>query len=217
MNYMLAATSIYLFTPNGWFDLYAPLVVIAVMLALVIAISMRQGRHAVLEEIVANDNLGPPDAFRGTLVVEENQPGSYLRLRDSTRAARAWRFWYRWIAGAGPQPNFDEVTFDASLQQIELTKKEKHVTFRFSGIAAIRLREKSAGKSGSMWYLELIPREEKAAPFAASAIGNRQTMFERSAAVAKAAARIAAVPVQVVVAGNVWTSGWPPKKRVAAR
>jgi hypothetical protein len=217
MNAMLAAGSLYLLMPGGWFDLYGPFMVIAVMIALLIAVFVRQGRHRVLEEIVGNDDLGPPEAFRGTLVVEENRPGSYLRLRNSTREARAWNFWYRWIAGAGPQPNFDEVMFDASLQQIELTKKEKHVTFRFSGIAAIRLRERSAGKGGSMWYLELIPHEGKAVPFATSSMGNRQTMFERTAAVAKAAARIAVVPVQVVVAGNVWTSGWPPKKRVAAR
>jgi hypothetical protein len=217
MNAMLAAGSLYLLMPGGWFDLYAPSVVIAVMIALVIVIFVRQGRHAVLEEIVANDDLGPPEALRGTLVVEENRPGSYLRLRNSTRAARAWHFWYRWVAGRGPQANFSDVTFDASLQQIELTKKEKPTTFRFSEIAAIRLRERGAGKSGSMWYLEFIPHEGKAVPFATSSMGDRQTMFERSAAVAKAAARIAAVPVQVVVAGNVWTSGWPPKKRVAAR
>ncbi|MGA8871068.1 MAG: hypothetical protein WB460_08015 [Candidatus Acidiferrales bacterium] len=217
MNFMLAATSVYLLTPDGWFDLYVPFLVMAVMIILVIAIFVRQGRHAVLEEIVANDDLGPPEAFRRTLVVEENRPGSYLRLRNSSRAARAWHFWYRWVAGAGPQANVDEVTFDASLQQVELSKKEKHTTFRFSEIAAIRLRERGAGKSGSTWYLELIPCEGKPVPFATSAIGDRQTMFERTAAVAKAAARIAAVPVQVIVAGNVWTSGWPPKKRVAAR
>jgi hypothetical protein len=217
MNLMLAAGPLYLLMPDAWFDLYGPFVVIAVMIVLLIAIFVRQGRHAVLEEIVANDDLGPPEAFRGTLVVEENRPGGYLRLRNSTRAARAWHFWYRWIAGTGPQANFSDVTFDASLQQVELTKKEKSTTFRFSEMAAIRLRERSAGKSGSMWYLEFIPHEGKAMPLAASAIGNRQTMFERTAAVAKAAARIAAVPVQVVVAGNVWTSGWPPKKRVATR
>jgi len=217
MNFMLAAGSLYLLMPGGWFDLYGPFVVIAVMIVLLIAIFVRQRRHAVLEEIVANDNLGPPEAFRGTLVVEENRPGSYLRLRNSTRAARAWHFWYRWVAGTGPQANVDDVTFDASQRQIELAKKERHTTFRFSEITAIRLRERGARKSGSAWYIELIPREGKAVPFATSAVGDRQTMFERSAAVAKAAARIAAVPVQVLIAGNVWTWGWPPKKRVAAR
>jgi len=214
---MLAAGSLYLLMPGGWFDLYGPSVLIAVMIALLIAIFARQGRHAVLEEIVANDNLGPPEAFRGTLVVEENRPGSYLRLRNSTREARAWHFWHRWVAGTGPQAKFDQVTFDAPLQQIELARREKRTTFRFSEIDAIRLRERGAGKSGSAWYVELIPHEGKAVPFATSAVGERQTMFEQSAAVAKAAARIAAVPVQVVVAGNVWTWGWPPKKRVAAR
>ncbi len=217
MNLMLAAASVYLFAPDGWFDLYVPFLVMAVMIILVIATFVRQGRHAVLEEIVANDDLGPPETFRGTLVVEENRPASYLRLHNSTRAARAWHFWYRWVAGAGPQANFDEVTFDASLQQIELTKKEERTTFRSSEIAAIRLRERGAGKSGSAWYLELIACEGRPIPFATSAMGDRQTMFERSAAVAKAAARILSVPVQVVVAGNVWTWGWPPKRRVAAR
>jgi hypothetical protein len=216
MNHMVAAGSLYLLTPGSWFDLYVPFVVIMVMIALVIATFVRQGRHAVLEDIVANDDLGPPETFRGTLVVEENRPGSYLRLRNSTRAARAWHLWYRWVAGTGPQANFVEVTFDASLQQIELKRKEESATFRFSEIAAIRLRERGAGKSGSMWYIELIPCEGKPVPFATSAIGDRETMFEHSAAVAKAASRVASVPVHVVVAGNVWTSGWPPKKGVAA-
>jgi hypothetical protein len=66
----------------------------------------------------------------------------------------------------------------------------------------------------SLWYLELIPHKGRAVGFATSASGDRKTMFERSAAVAKAASLIASVLVQVFVAGNVWTAGWPPKKKV---
>jgi hypothetical protein len=201
---------------DHWFDLYGPFVILAAIIILAISWYLREGRHAILEQIVARSDFGSPAAFRGTLAVEENRPGIYLRLSKSTKEAQAWQFWYRWIVGSGRQPNFDEVTFDASRQQINLTKKEKHKVFEFSGVSAIRMRERGAGKNGgSLWYLELVSHmERKVVPFATSASGDRQTMFERSAAVAKAAALIVSVPVQVVVAGNVWTSGWPPKKPV---
>jgi hypothetical protein len=201
---------------DHWFDLYGPFAILAVIIILVILVYLREGRHPILEQIVARSDFGSPAAFQGTLAVEEYRSSIYLRLSKSTREARAWQFWYRWLVGIGRQPNFDEVTFDASRQEIKLTKEEKHTMFGFSEVSAIRVRERGAGKNGgSLWYLELVSRvEKKAVPFATSASGDRQTMFERSAAVAKAAALIVSVPVQVVVAGNVWTAGWPPKEPV---
>jgi hypothetical protein len=212
MNPMVTVGSLYLLMP-GWFDLYGPFVVIAVMIVLVIIVFVRQGRNAVLEEIVANNDLGPAEAFRGTLAVEENRTG-YLRLRSSTLRARAWRFYHRWLAGLGPQANFDEVTFDGPRQRLYLARKDKQTTREFLEITAIRMRERAGHRGNSAWYLELIPRDGKTVVIATSAIAERQWMFERSAAVAKAAARIVGVPVQVVVAGNAWTWGWPPKKHV---
>lgn len=211
---MLVLGSVHLFQSNDWFKIYGPFAVLAAVIILAILWYLREGRHPTLEQIVAHSDFGSPATFRGTLSVEENRSGTYLRLSKSTKEARAWQFWYRWLVGAGRQANFDEVKFDATQQQIELTKKEKHLTFGFSEVSAIRMRERGAGKNGgSLWHLELIPHKGKAVPFATSASGDRKMMFERSAAVAKAAALIASVPVQVFVAGNVWTAGWPPKKQ----
>jgi hypothetical protein len=212
---MFALELIDSFGSNNRFELYGPFAVLAAVIALAILWYLREGRHAALEQIVVHGNFGSPAAFRGTLVVVENRSGNYLRLAMSTKAARGWQFWYRWIVGSGRQSNFDEVTFDGSRQEIALTKKGKHTAFRFSELSAIRIRERRADKhGGSLWYLELIPHKGRAVPFATSASGDRKTMFERSAAVAKAASLIASVPVQVFVAGNVWTAGWPPKKKV---
>ncbi len=212
---MLALDPIHLLQSGNWLDLYGPFVVLAVIITLAISWYLREGRHDALEQLVAHNDFGTPAAFRGTVDVQENRSGTYLRLSNNTKESRAWQFWYRWLVGIGRQANFDEVTFDASRQQIDLTKNEQHTTFGFSEISAIRMRETRAGKGGgSLWYLELIPHEGKAVPFATSAPGDRKTMFERSAAVAKAASLIISVPVQVFVAGNVWTPGWPPKKQV---
>jgi hypothetical protein len=94
---------------------------------------------------------------------------------------------------------------------IELRKNNKCITINFSELAAVRAREVAGKGVVSVWQLELIPREGKPIPFAASKSGDRKIMFEQAAALAKAASGILGVPVHVFVAGNVWTPGWPPK------
>jgi hypothetical protein len=212
MNSMFSVTAMAI-APGSTFALYAPFVVIAAVVVLTIMWYVREGRHAALEQIVTSRSFGAAAAFRGTLDVEEDRPGTYLRLGKTTKEAGAWQFWFRWIAGSGKQPIYDEVTFDGPGRRVELRKKANCRTFEISEISAIKMRERKAGKNGSVtWRLDLIPREGKSVPFLTSAIGYRKEMFERSAAVAKAAAAIVHVPVQVHVAGNVWTPGWPPKK-----
>jgi hypothetical protein len=73
------------------------------------------------------------------------------------------------------------------------------------------MREIFQGESGSLWHMELLAVEGKNLLFATSARGNRQTVFENSAGLAKTISAITSLPVQVVMAGNVWTPGWPPK------
>ena len=213
---MFALSVLHLVEPEDSFDLYLPFFVIAGMIILLIICYARQRRNPALEQIVAHSELGSPTAFAGTLVVEESRFGEFLRLSRSSKQSRRLHFWYRWIVGAGPQATFPEVEFDAARRQVTLAKKAKQTAFAFSEIAAIRMRERKAGKGGiSVWYLELVTHKGKAVPFAASASGYRKFSFERSAAVAKAAAAIMSVPVQVVVAGDIWTAGWPPKKQAS--
>lgn len=205
-----------LLQPGDWLSLYGPFVGLVVIIILAIAWYVREGRNPALEQIVAHSDFGSPTAFAGTLVVEENRIGEFLRLSRSSKESRRLHFWYRWIVGGGPQAIFNEVEFDVARRQVTLAKKVKQTAFAFSEIAAIRMRERKAGKGGiSLWYLELVTHKGKAVPFAASASGYRKASFERSAAVAKTAAAIMSVPVQVVVAGNIWTSGWPPKKQAS--
>jgi hypothetical protein len=201
---------------DEWISLLAPFAGMAVIIGLVIVWFVREGRNAALEQIVADRDFGDPSKFNGSLAVEEARRGDYLRLSMSTRTARALHFWYRWLAGVGAQAKFDTVEFDASRQQAALSKKEKQRDIAFADIAAIWMREIKAGKNGrSAWHLQIVTRDGKSIPFARSAGNCRSVLFENTAGVARAVAAIVGVPVQVYVAGNVWTSGWPPKKRVA--
>jgi len=190
-------------------------VVLLCIMALVIFLAVqwfvREGRNEVLEQLVVKNDFGPPEAFRGSMVVEECRPGKFLRLSKSTTSARFWHFYYRWIVGIGRQAKFEDVLFDAPRNVVELRKRNECITINFSEIAAIRAREVAGKGFVSIWHLELIPREGRPIPIAASKMGDRRMMFEQAAAVAKAASRIIGVPVFVFVAGNVCTPGWPPK------
>ena len=200
----------------SWFsplvDVVLPFGAIALLILLMVLWFVREGRNEVLEQMVVKNDFGPPEAFRGSMVVEEYRPGEYLRLSKSTTSARLLHFYYRWIVGVGPQAKFADVSFDGPRNVIELRKKNQCITINFSEIAAVRTREVSGGKSfTSNWHLELILRQGRPVPFAASKFGDRKVIFEQAAAVAKAASRIMGVPVHVFVAGNVLTAGWPPK------
>ena len=197
-----------------WVDLYAPFAVMAGMIYFLIAALVRSGRSRVLEESVALDNFGPPTRFRGTLTVEEDRTGNYLRLAGASKQNRRLRFYYRWVVGIGPQAIFDEVIFDRGRSSVEMKTKDKIRSLAFLELSAIRMRERAGGRSGgSIWHLELVSRNGKVIPFASSDWDDRKSGFERSAAVAKAVSEISHLPVEVKVAGNVWTHGWPPKRR----
>lgn len=213
---MFATGAFELLQPERAFELYLPFVIIAAIVILAVGWYMREGRHAALEQIVAHRDFGSPTNFEGTLAVEEYRPQNYLRLNQGDVNSRFRKFWYRWVVGIGPQAAFDEVIFDASRQQVILRKKDKQTALAFSEVRAIRMREKSAGNLRSMWHLQLVTQNNKVLPFATSAVDDRRRAFERSAAVAKAASLIASAPVHVFVAGNIWTQGWPPKKRATA-
>jgi hypothetical protein len=199
---------------DEWISLLAPFAGMAVIIGLVIVWFVREGRNEVLGQIVADRDFGDPSKFNGSLAVEEARRGDYLRLGMSTGTARAWHFWYRWLAGVGEQAKFDTVEFDSSRRQAALSKKGEQREIAFEDIAAIRMREINAGKRGSSaWHLQIVTRAGKSIPFATSAGNYRSVSFENTAGVAKAVAAIVGVPVEVYVAGNVWTAGWPPKAR----
>lgn len=202
--------------PSDWIDLYAPFILIAVLVFFTVLALLRGGRNYALEQIVMQAQFRSLNAFRGTLVVGDNQPGSRLQLSSSTKESRKLRFYYRWIFGSGPQAKFDEVTFDGPGGVVEMRTRGNLASRRFSELSTIRLRERSAGRGGSLWHLELIQCDGKVILFVSSAIGDREIMFERTAVVAKAISGIASLPIQVFVAGNVWTPGWPPKSHTSS-
>jgi hypothetical protein len=192
------------------------LVVAAVIAILAVLWYVREGRNSALEHILARSEFGSPGAFRGTLSVAEHQAGTYLRLSKGTPATRRLQFYYRWVAGKGRQAVFDEVTFDGFRHLVDLRRKDKYTEAGFTAFIAIRMREVAIGRGGgSLWHIELLPREGRAVPFVTSVTGDRRAAFEHTAALAKAVSAIMAVPVQVCVAGNVWTPGWPPKNPMA--
>jgi hypothetical protein len=199
----------------SWFsplvDVVLPFGAIALLILLLVLWFVREGRNEILEQMVVKNDFGPPEDFRGSMAVEEYRPDKYLRLSKSTTSARLLHFYYRWIAGVGPQAKFDDVSFDGPEKVIELRKQNECITINFSEIAAVRAREVAGKGLVSIWQLELVPRKGRAIPFAASKSGDRRLMFEQAAAVAKGASRITGVPVHVFVAGNVWTPGWPPR------
>jgi hypothetical protein len=217
MGFMLASISMAFIWSPDWGDGVGGLVAIAVIIVVALLWYVREGRNAALENLLLQSEFGPPEAFLGTLAVAEHQPGLSIRLCKSTREARLLQFLYRWLVGVGRQAIFDEVTFDGSRRLVELKRKNKHTTAAFSEFLAIRMRE-IAGKRGStLWHVELVPLRGRAIPFVTSKMrADRKTSFEQTAPVAKAASAIMAVPVQVFVAGNVWTLGWPPKNPVAS-
>ena len=193
-----------------------PFVIIVLIIVFAVEWYLREGRNEVLENLLAHSELGPPTTFRGSLEVEEHQPGFFLRLSKSTRAARVLQFQYRWLVGMGRQAIFDEVTFDGPRRVVQFKRKNKVTEAAFSDFSTIRMRE-IAGKSlVSLWHVELISLKSKATPFVTSGTGDRKTTFEDTAPLAKAVSTIMAVPVQVFVAGNVWTPGWPPKNPIAS-
>ncbi len=208
---MLFSMTMALVQSSEYADAIAGLVVAAFLAVLLIVVYLRNGRNSALEHILAHSEFGSPVAFMGTLAVEEYKPGTALRLCKSTKAARILQFKYRWL-GMGRQAIFDEVAFDRAAGAVQLKRKGKNRTAGFSEFSAIRMREIAGHRgAGSVWHVELVPRKGRATPFVTSVRGDRRAAFEHTAPVAKAASAIMQVPVQVYVAGNVWTLGWPPK------
>ena len=195
---------------SDWITLFGPIVVLLAFVALVFWVQSRQKRNEILEQWIALGKCGPAESFIGTLDLSENRPG-LLRLTKSSQRTKWLQFQYRWLTGSSQQATWDEVLFDGSRGVVELKRKEKVTAFPFSRFSAIRLREISQGEGGSLWHMELLAVEGKNVLFATSARGNRQTAFENSAGLARAISSITSLAVHVVMAGNVWTPGWPPK------
>jgi len=168
----------------------------------------RRVRSEALEWWIAEGKCGPVSSFAGTLAVE--QAGSeFLRLVKNDEAARL-QLKYRWMSAISEQADYDEVTFDGSQHVVELKKKDKVIRMPFGRFSAVRMRELSQSDAGSLWHFDLVATDGKNVLFVSSARGDRRTMFENSAGLAKVISAITSLPVQVVVAGNVWTPGWPP-------
>jgi hypothetical protein len=194
---------------SDWLTLFVPVVILALVLLGFWALS-RQKRNEVLEQRIALGKCGPADSFLGTLDISEHRPG-LLRLARISEKTRWLQFQYRWLTGLSQQATWDEVLFDGSRGVVQLKRKAKITSYPFSKFSAIRMREISQGEAGSLWYMELLAVEDKNVLFATSARGNRQAGFENSAGLARAISAITSLPVQVVMAGNVWTPGWPPQ------
>lgn len=197
-------------------DVVVPFASIAILVIGVIAIYFRQGRNRTLEHMIEGGGFGPITNFRGTLAVQESRPGVFLRLNKNSKGRRL-QFFYRWVIGMGPQATADEVTFDASRQSVDLIRGVKKSHRPFVEFSAVRMREDAVSMrrgivmNGSLWHVELVPATGSRLLFLSSEVGNRQRVFERTAAVAKAVSTIMSIPVQVVVDGNAWTLEWPPK------
>lgn len=192
-------------------DAVVGLLIVVALIALVIGIYLREGRNEVLEQLVAQiDSNSQRLVVHGTLAVDEWKPASFLRLRKSTPAARGLQLQYR-LFGLGPQAVLDEVVFDRSRCVVELKRKNKFIRASFSEFSAVRMREISQGRGGCLWHIELVPFNGKPRPFISSVRGERSSIFEHTAPLAKAVSMIMGLPVHVFVAGNIWTPGWPPK------
>lgn len=190
-----------------FFSLFAAILVFILVVAL--TAHFRQQRNEVLERWIAMGKCGPVSSFEGTLGVEQTSP-TFLRLA-STEEARRLQFKYRWLSAIREQASYDEVIFDASRHLIELRHKDKLTSVPFGRFSAVRMRELSQQEAGSLWHFDLVGAEGRNVLFVSSARGDRRTMFENSAGLARAISGITSLPVQVVVSGNVWTPGWPPK------
>ena len=169
----------------------------------------RRPRSEVLEQWIARGKCGPITSFEGTLAVEQAGQG-FLRL-TKTDAAQRLQFKYRWLSAICEQADYDQVTFDARQHVVELKKKEKVIHLPFANLSAIRMRELYQGDSGSLWHFDLLAADGKIVMFISSARGDRRNMFENSAGLAKTISEITSLPVQVLLAGNIWTPDWPPK------
>jgi hypothetical protein len=194
---------------SPWADVLLPFSAIALLIVLAVLWYVREGRKEAHEQIVAKNDFGRPEEFRGSMLVQEYRPSEYLRLAKSTTSARLLQFYYHWIGRVRPQAKFDDVAFNAPWNVIELSKEDESITINFSEIAATRRREGAEQELVSIWHIELIAREAKPIPLAASKMGDRRMMFEPAAVLAKAASRILARPVHGFVPRNVWTAGWP--------
>src|ERR1700730_7973219 len=161
-------------------DVLLPFGAITLLILLLVLWFVRAGRNEVLEQIVVKNDFGPPQKFRGSMVVEQYRLGEYLRLSTRTTSALLLHLYYRWIPGVGPQAKFKDVSFDRMRNLIELRKNNKCITINFSELAAVRVREVAGKGVVSVWQLELIPREGKPIPFAASKSGDRKIMFEQA-------------------------------------
>ena len=199
-------------------DVIFPFAGLALIIFFALLWYIREGRNPALECQLRQNEFGSPHDFDGTLAVEEHRPGSYIRFCKSTKAARNMQFTYRWLIGIGPQAAYDEVSFDRSQRVVEL-KRKNCKAFGFADFQAIRMREVAGGRGGgSLWHVELVPQKGTSPiPFVTSRRGDRRAMFENAVPVAKAVSAIMDIPVQVFVAGNVWTPGWPPKALIDSR
>jgi hypothetical protein len=199
-----------------WPDGLDGLIAIAVILALVVAIYIRQGHNTVLERMLAENDFGLPEVFRGNLIVIDYRPRVFLKLGPDTAPVTWWNRVSRWIWAPKFRPLFvapvQEADFDGSARQITLRTKKGSRLARFNEFSAIRMREFPAGKSlTSFWIIELIPQKGSRIRIVESPHGGRQAAFEYTAPLLKAISAITSLPMQVHVAGNVWTPGWPPK------
>jgi len=194
---------------SGTFGLIAFLVILAFILVVFVVVQRGGGRNEVLEQWIGLGRCGPVGSFEGTLAVEQTGPG-FLRLTKTHQAGRL-KFRYRWLSAIRDQASYDEVVFDRSRHVVDLRKKDKVTSLPFGRFSAIRMREVSQQEAGSVWHFDLVQAEGKYLLFVSSARGNRRIMFENSAGLAKTISEITALPVQVVLSGNVWTPGWPPK------
>lgn len=199
-----------------WFPIpdgvVGPIILLAAIIFIAVLWYVRERRNDTLENLVMQTEFGPPESFRGTLAVEEYQSGRFLRLSASTASSRRLQFWYRWVVGMGRQPVFDEVIIDGPRGSVDLRRKNEHKTASFSEFSAIQMREVARGRDGgTLWHIELVPSNGRPLPFVTSERGDRKAMFDQTASLAKAFSGIMTVPVHVVVAGNIWTPGWPPK------
>ena len=196
------------FFVSEYVSLIAIFAIIAFILSVAFTTHFRQRRNEVLEQWIALGKCGPVSSFAGTLDVEQAGAG-FLRLVKTDEAGRL-QFKYRWLSAIREQADYDEVIFDGSQHVVELKKKNKVIRMPFGRFSAVRMRELSQSEAGSLWHFDLVAVEGKYVLFASSARGNRRLMFENSSGLAKAISTITSLPVQVVVAGNVWTPGWPP-------
>jgi len=201
---------------SDFLDLYGPLIVLAVIIVTLISIFKRQGRNAVLEQMLSVGDFGSPEAFHGRLVVQEHRQGVYLQLGPDSVPTTWWKAFNRSMLDLNYRPLFvapiREATFDGRSCQITLRTKKSTKTAGFGEFTAIRMREFALGRSlTSVWIIELIPQKGKAIQITASPAGSREASFNYTAPVVKAISAITGLPIQVHVAGNVWTPGWPPK------